>query len=440
MIGFEAARGLERLLPARRDPLDVPWMRLDLFDAAVVLDHARHEAFAVCAQGLREALGLPPRPVAGWLEVWRTAAHGSAAGFHAPHSDARLALRGNVTVCDSVAPDSEVRRYDATPRGSAGAKPSACGPAAPGWGRGPAASPVRHGGCEGPAARFLMPRSAYESRVERIRAYIAAGDIYQANFAQAIALSGLGDALEHYAQLRQVNPAPHAALLRWNDLSILSLSPELFLRLRGRDVLTRPIKGTRPRTGDPARDGAFRRALIASPKEAAELAMIVDLHRNDLGRVCAYGSVRVPRPRTLEAHPTVYHTVADVTGRLADRRDGLDLLAACFPAGSISGVPKIRAIQIITELEPLARGAYTGAVGNLALDGDLTFNVAIRTLQFRGQAGTLYVGGGIVAESDAAAEYEETIAKARGLLRGLDIEDVEPAVERPASAASPMPA
>ena len=147
--------------------------------------------------------------------------------------------------------------------------------------------------------------------------------------------------------------------------------------------------------------------------------MIVDLHRNDLGRVCAYGSVRVTQPRRVEAHPTVFHTVADVVGRLAPGRDGLDLLAACFPAGSVTGVPKIRALEIIDELEPVARGAYTGAVGVWGLDGQMTFNVAIRTLQIRGPTATLYVGGGIVADSDPADEYDETLAKARGILAGL---------------------
>ena len=267
--------------------------------------------------------------------------------------------------------------------------------------------------------RAEIAPAAHRQAVARALGYIAAGDIYQVNLAQRFRLAGVADVFATYAAIRRANPAPYAALLRWEGGAVASFSPELFLQLRGDRVLTRPIKGTRPRTGDPARDEVFRRELLGSAKEAAELTMIVDLHRNDLGRVCRFGSVRVDHPRRVEAHPTVLHTVADVSGRLAPDRDGLDLLEACFPAGSISGVPKIRALQIIDELEPVARGVYTGAIGVLGLDGQMTFNVAIRTLQVCGRAATLYVGGGIVADSDPAAEYEETLAKARGILTGL---------------------
>lgn len=264
-------------------------------------------------------------------------------------------------------------------------------------------------------------RARHEAAVRRALEYIAAGDIYQVNLARRMRVAGVGEPLAAYGRLRSVNPAPYAALLQWRDGAVASVSPELFLEVRGDAVRTRPIKGTRPRAGVAAEDEALRRALVASAKEAAELTMVVDLHRNDLGRVCAYGSVQVPHARRVEAHPTVFHTVADVTGRLAPGRDALDLLRACFPAGSISGVPKIRALEIIDELEPVARGVYTGAIGVLGLDGSATFNVAIRTLQIRASAATLYVGGGIVADSDPAAEYDETCAKARGMLRGLGV-------------------
>ena len=227
------------------------------------------------------------------------------------------------------------------------------------------------------------------------------------------------DVLATYAAMRRTNPAPYAALLRWCGGAIASVSPELLLHVRGDSVLTGPIKGTRPRSDDAVLDAAYRQELLDSAKDAAELAMIIDLHRNDLGRVCAYGSVRVAQQRRIEAHPTVFHTVAGVVGRLAPGRDALDALAASFPAGSVTGVPKIRAMQIIDELEPVARGAYTGAVGVLGLDGQMTFNVAIRTLQIRPPAATLYVGGGIVADSDPTDEYEETLAKARGILNAL---------------------
>ncbi|MCH7871388.1 MAG: anthranilate synthase component I family protein, partial [Planctomycetes bacterium] len=222
-----------------------------------------------------------------------------------------------------------------------------------------------------------------------------------------------------HAAIQQRNPAPYAACLSWPNGGVVSSSPELFLQLRGRSIVTRPIKGTRPRTNDAVLDEVYREQLMHSEKDAAELAMIVDLHRNDLGRVCEYGSVRVRQARECEAHPTVYHTVADIHGRLRADCDALDLLTACFPAGSISGAPKIRAIEIIDELEHAARGAYTGAVGVLGLDGNQTWNVAIRTLQIHDGRGVLHAGGGIVADSDPTEEYEETLAKARGMLEAL---------------------
>jgi para-aminobenzoate synthetase component 1 len=262
-------------------------------------------------------------------------------------------------------------------------------------------------------------RSLHEARVQRALEYIAAGDIYQVNLAHRLTLRGLDDPLAVFAALRRINPAPYAALLRWRGGAVVSVSPELFLKLVGRAVLTSPIKGTRPRTGDGVLDAIRRQALLDSEKDAAELAMIVDLHRNDLGRVCEYGSVRVAGPRRVEAHPTVYHTLADVTGTLRLDCDGIDLLAACFPAGSVTGAPKIRAMEIIDELEPACRGAYTGAIGRLGLDGGMSFNVAIRTLQVRETKATLHIGGGIVADSDPAEEYEETLAKGRGILAAL---------------------
>lgn len=354
-VGFEMARQLERLPASHREDLGLPILRMALFDRGVVLDHRARRAFAVGTAVVRSALGLPVAPLDELVERWEAVA-------------------------------------GATPR-ERGLEPARL------W-------------CE-------IERSTYERMVVRALEYIAAGDIYQVNLAQRLRFEGIRSVAEAYARLRRVNPAPYAALLHWADGAVASVSPELFLGLRGREVLTRPIKGTRPRTRDAVLDAAYRQQLVDSAKDAAELAMIIDLHRNDLGRVCEFGSVRVPDARRLEAHPTVFHTVADVRGRLPGGSDALDLLRACFPAGSISGVPKIRAIEIIDELEPVARGAYTGAVGVLGLDGQMTFNVAIRTLQFRGQAATLYVGGGIVADSDPADEYEETLAKGRGIVEAL---------------------
>jgi para-aminobenzoate synthetase component 1 len=280
----------------------------------------------------------------------------------------------------------------------------------------PVAAPPRFAA---PSMRAEVSQADYERSVRRALEYIAAGDIYQVNLSQRWTLDGLGDPLAVHAAIRASNPAPHAALLRFGDRAVVSASPELFLSMHNGRVLTRPIKGTRPRTGDAVLDEAYRRQLLASDKDAAELAMIVDLHRNDLGRVCEFGSIRVCRARLLEEHPTVFHTVAEIEGRLARGRDAFDLLGACFPAGSITGAPKIRAIEIIDELEPCARGAYTGAIGVVGLDGSMAMNVAIRTLQLRGGRGVLHAGGGIVADSDPTEEYEETLAKARGIMRAL---------------------
>ncbi len=356
-VGFEMARGLERLPASHRADLGLPLLRLGLYDRGIVLDHLRRRAYALTAPGVAAALGTQEQPAHDWLQRWSVAV--------------------------------KARRM---PR-SVGMR----------------------------ELRFETTRAEHERRVRAARAHIAAGDIYQVNLAHRLHVAGVDDALAAYADVRQSNPAAYAALLRWSDGAVASVSPELFLAVRGDRLLTRPIKGTRPRVGQAAADDVARWALLQSPKEAAELAMIVDLHRNDLGRVCRFGSVQVPHARRLEAHPTVFHTVADVVGRLRPECDALMALRACFPAGSISGVPKIRAIEIIDELEPVARGAYTGAIGVLGLDGQMTFNVAIRTLQIHATTATLYVGGGIVADSEPAAEYAETLAKARGILRGLGV-------------------
>jgi para-aminobenzoate synthetase component 1 len=211
--------------------------------------------------------------------------------------------------------------------------------------------------------------------------------------------------------------------------AVLSASPELFLDVRGDAVETRPIKGTRPRSADPVVDRAYRSELASSAKDRAELAMIVDLLRNDLGRVCAYGSVRVVTaarsdeayPYVLETLPTVHHLVATLTGQLRPGKDVLDLLRACFPGGSITGAPKVRAMEIIDELEPTGRSVYTGSIGYFGVDGQAAFNIAIRTLIVADGRVHLHTGGGIVADSVPKAEYEETQAKALGLQRALGV-------------------
>jgi len=265
-------------------------------------------------------------------------------------------------------------------------------------------------------------RQTYGESVLRIKEYIAAGDIYQANMTQRLDAPLFMPNYQLYRRLRQVNPAPFAAYLDCGDgLSVLSSSPERFLRVAGHKVEARPIKGTRPRGKTPAEDRAQREELLASEKDRAELVMIVDLERNDLGRVCAIGSVQVPELIVLEEYATVFHLVSTVRGELAQGRDIVDLLRATFPGGSITGAPKIRAMEIIEELEPVRRGIYTGSLGYIGFDGRADLNIVIRTFVRQDDMVYLQVGGGIVADSDPGLEYEETLHKAKALLRSLGV-------------------
>jgi aminodeoxychorismate synthase component I len=264
-----------------------------------------------------------------------------------------------------------------------------------------------------------LSRRDYLAAIRRIKRYIEAGDVYQVNLTQRFSTTTAASPLEVYRRLRRANPSGYAALLQWDDQAVISSSPELFLDLRDGRVVTRPIKGTRPRVGDPTLDALRRRQLAESDKDRAELTMIVDLLRNDLGRVCRFGSVRVLCPAELEEHPTVYHLVGTVEGRLRPECMWADLLRATLPGGSITGAPKIRAMQIIDELEPTCRSAYCGSIGYIGLDGSMCMNVAIRTMVMDGQELHLFAGGGIVADSDPEDEYDETLAKAAGMLRAL---------------------
>lgn len=261
-------------------------------------------------------------------------------------------------------------------------------------------------------------RDGYLAAVAQAIEYIGAGDIFQVNLAQRFEVATAASTYAIYSRLQQLYPASYAALLDYGDFALISNSPELFLQVGpdgNRHVLTRPIKGTRPR-GD-----GMREELAMSLKDQAELNMIIDLERNDLGRVCRIGSVRVPRGREIETHPTVYHGAANVEGVLRDDVTLVDLLRATFPGGSITGAPKIRAMQIIEELELNRRGPYCGAIGYLDCDGSLTLNVAIRTLIATGQRVYVPVGGGVVADSIPESEYDETLVKAHAAFAALGI-------------------
>jgi para-aminobenzoate synthetase component 1 len=276
------------------------------------------------------------------------------------------------------------------------------------------------GSCKVGEATAGMTRQQYMAGVEKALEYIAAGDIYQVNLAQRFTHTFTGSPFALFSALRSVSPSFYGAYLNCGDHFVISSSPELFLWRRGRIIETRPIKGTRPRGRNAAEDRAYRQELIDSAKEAAELTMIVDLERNDLGRVCEYGSVQVTEHRYVEELPALFHTISTVKGRLRNDVGTADVLRAAFPGGSISGCPKIRAIEIIDELEPVRRHVYTGAIGFLGGE-DMRLNVAIRTMTVAHSRLYYHVGSGIVADSDPAQEYEETLQKAAGMRAAISL-------------------
>jgi para-aminobenzoate synthetase component 1 len=262
-------------------------------------------------------------------------------------------------------------------------------------------------------------REEYLRAVERVIEYIAAGDIFQANLSQRLYFPYQHSPVELYRRLRTCNPAPFAGMMMNDDWAVLSASPERFLKLDGRAVETRPIKGTRRRRRDVELDLLTRDELRESPKDRAENVMIVDLLRNDLSRVCSPGSINVPRLCEVETYETVQHLVSVVRGELARGRDFWDLIAASFPGGSITGAPKIRAMEIICELEQTARGPYCGNLFYLGFDGQADSSILIRTFLMRHGWLECGVGGGVVIDSNPADEYEETLDKAAGLLKAI---------------------
>ncbi|MGD1020277.1 MAG: aminodeoxychorismate synthase component I [Verrucomicrobiia bacterium] len=268
--------------------------------------------------------------------------------------------------------------------------------------------------------RSNFTRDSYRAAVLRAKQYIAAGDIYQVNLSQRFQCDVDASPPEVYLALRKSNPAPYGAYLDIGAAQILSTSPECFLNIRDRHVITRPIKGTRPRGATPADDARIAAELLASPKDNAELVMITDLERNDLGRVCEFGSVRVSELVCVETYATVHHLVSTIEGVLRGDVTHVDCVRACFPGGSITGAPKIRAMEIIDELEPHARGVYTGAIGFLGFNRLTHLNIAIRTAVHQNGRLTFHSGGGIVSDSEPDAEYDETFAKARGILNAIE--------------------
>jgi para-aminobenzoate synthetase component 1 len=366
-FGYDLRHFIERLPATATDDLRAPDMALGLYDTAVVADHQTQRAWVAAAE-----LGVPGRP---------------DAEYRAAELLERLSSNASAAGGGSRARENARTRQRTAPLG-------------------PAQGEI--------ACNFT--RSDYLRAIQRAKDYIAAGDIFQVNLSRRFEARISISAPELYLRLRRINPAPMAAYLGGEDFTVVSASPERFLRLRAGRVETRPIKGTRPRGRTPEEDAALARELLRSEKDGAELAMIVDLERNDLGRVCSYGTVRVTRPKALESFPTVHHLVATVVGRLHAGCDRTELLKATFPGGSITGAPKIRAMQIIDELEPTRRSVYTGAIGYLGFDGGMDLNIAIRTFLVRGDRAWFQAGGGIVADSQPESEYDETAQKARALI------------------------
>jgi para-aminobenzoate synthetase component 1 len=261
----------------------------------------------------------------------------------------------------------------------------------------------------------------YMSAVNRVREYIAAGDVFQVNLSQRFETDLKISPVELHKRLRVVNPAPFAGYLNFPEVTIVSASPERFLKVQSDLVETRPVKGTRPRGRNPVEDERLSDELTHSAKDRAENLMIVDLERNDLGRVCRYGTVKVTELAIMETFPTVFHLTSTVTGRLRRSKSNIDLLKAAFPGGSITGAPKVRAMEIIDEIEPTTRSAYTGSIGYMGFNEDMDINIVIRTVLIKEGKAYFQVGGGIIYDSDAEAEYLETLDKASGLIRALQL-------------------
>ncbi|MCX5702780.1 MAG: aminodeoxychorismate synthase component I [Candidatus Omnitrophica bacterium] len=262
-------------------------------------------------------------------------------------------------------------------------------------------------------------KEEYLSAIKKAKEYIKQGDIYQVNLSQTFQANNSSSGFDIYRRLRKISPSHFSAYLDGGDFQILSSSPESFLRLEGDKVTTRPMKGTRGRSKNRLEDLRFRKELIKSQKDKAELLMIVDLERNDLGRVCSYDSIKVSALRQVEQYNTVFQTTATVEGRLHKNKDRIDLLRACFPGGSITGCPKIRSMEIIEELEPTRRSIYTGSLGYLSFSGSMDFNILIRTVLKKQDMLYFGAGGGIVADSKPEEEYSETLVKAKAMIQAV---------------------
>ena len=269
--------------------------------------------------------------------------------------------------------------------------------------------------------RSNFEKEDYLELVEQVKEYIRAGDIFQVVPSQRLEARTCADPASVYRALRVINPSPYMFYLRMDDLSLVGASPEVMVRVEDRRITVRPIAGTRRRGETEEEDEELEQELLSDPKERAEHTMLVDLGRNDVGRVAKFGSVQLDEVMAIEKYSHVMHIVSNVSGELEDHRTALDALKACLPAGTLSGAPKVRAMEIIDEFEPTKRGPYGGAVGYFDFSGNMDTCIAIRTIVMKGDRAYVQAGGGIVADSDPEAEFEETLNKARALLRAIEI-------------------
>ena len=375
LLSYDLAQSLERITPARHDEFKVPALAMGLYDVVVAFDHHTDEAWII-------SHGFSSDTSEDDLTERATTARRRSRQFREwIKSDAPTQTIAPVQPIDLAGP---IHQSDRLPQLS---------------------SNFSHG--------------EYLKAVQRVVDYIRAGDAFQVNLAQRLTYPAADDSPSLYRRLRTRNPATFAGYFDLGDFQIVSASPERFLRVADRTVETRPIKGTRRRATVPEADMFSGRELRESEKDMAENVMIVDLMRNDLSRVCEPDSVRVEQLCKVESYEYVQHLVSSVTGRLADEYGPVDLLRASFPGGSITGAPKVRAMEIIAEIEPHARGAYCGSLGFIGFNGAMDFSILIRTITAGGGWWQLPVGGGVVAQSKPQAEYEETWHKAEGMLRAL---------------------
>jgi para-aminobenzoate synthetase component 1 len=377
-VGYDYGAVIEQLPAPRFDDLNLPDAVLGLYDWVIAWDHQQERAWIIStglpATGEERSTRAAER--LAWVKRLLTGPSAGASGRRIP--------------------------------------PHPLGVPAPSY---PVTSARQSGEI---ALQSSFTERGYLDAVARVRDYIVAGDIFQANLSQRFEAPLEEDPWRLYRRLREVNPAPFAAYLEFDGIAVASASPERFLQLDTTgQVETRPIKGTRPRGTSPEHDAALSRALHDSEKDRAENLMIVDLLRNDLSRSCRPGTVRVPELFALERYRTVHHLVSTVTGTLVPDHDATDLLAAAFPGGSITGAPKVRAMEIIAELEPSRRGIYCGSIGYLSLTGAMDTSIVIRTFVCLGGRTWFSAGGGIVADSDPAQEYQETLDKARALIGAI---------------------